>query len=245
MAIQPIQPQSIGGVLDTTFQLYKDSLGAVWPLCLLLAARRRSAEYLFDDERYCGLLRTPDAALQMLSAMSDPVYWVINLVTMAATLWVMGALYLKQQAIGTDQELSNGSALQAAVGRILPLFLMSLLFGLALIVGAMLLLIPFFILVVSLMLATALLMFEGKGPVDVARRQSQAGVGQLVAHGRDSDHRRHPGDRHLHGGGDGDRPRHAVRRRGLDRRRDVYAGDHNVDQRGRERPGRCRSSRRC
>ena len=37
MAIQPAQPQSIGGVLDTTFQLYKASIGKVWPLCLLAA----------------------------------------------------------------------------------------------------------------------------------------------------------------------------------------------------------------
>lgn len=165
MAIQPIQPQGVGGVLDTTFELHKASLGAVWPLCLLLAAFGAPPNiYLMMGG--AGPASDADAALQMLSAMSDPVYWAINLVTLAATLWVIGALYLKQHAIGTDREMSTGSALQAAVGRILPMFLMSLLFGLALIVGAVLLVVPAFILLVSLMLGSALLMFEDKGPVD-------------------------------------------------------------------------------
>jgi hypothetical protein len=165
MAIQPTQPQGIGGVLDTTFQLYKASLGAVWPLCLLLAAVGAPPNiYLMMSGT--GPATDADAALQMLSAMSDPVYWVLNVVTVAATLWVVGALYLKQNSLGTDQELSNGSALQASVGRILPMFLMSIMLGVALVVGMVLLVIPFFILLVSLMLATALLMFEDKGPID-------------------------------------------------------------------------------
>lgn len=165
MAIQPTQPQGIGGVLDTTFQLYKASLGALWPLCLLLAAVGAPPNiYLMMSGS--GPTTDAAAALQMLSAMSDPLYWVINIVTVAATLWVIGALYLQQHAIGTDQEMNIGSALQAAGGRVLPMFLMSILLGIALLVGAVLLIVPFFILLVSLILGTALLMFEGKGPVD-------------------------------------------------------------------------------
>lgn len=165
MAIQPTQPQGIGGVLDTTFQLYKVSLGAVWPLCLLLAVVGAPPNiYLMMSGT--GPATDAAAALQMLNTMANPVYWVLNIVTIAATLWVVGALYLKQQALATDQEMSNGSALQASVPRILPMFLMSILFGVALVVGIVLLIVPFLILLVSLMLSTALLMFEGKGPVD-------------------------------------------------------------------------------
>jgi hypothetical protein len=165
MAIQPTQPQGIGGVLDTTFQLYKSSLGLVWPLSLLLALVGAPPS-IYLMMKGGGAATDADAALQMMGAMTDPVYWLINVVTMAATLWVMGAMYLKQQAIGSDQQLSIGEALQASLGRILPLFLMSLLFFIALIIGVILLVIPFFILLVSLMLATGLVMFEDKGPVD-------------------------------------------------------------------------------
>ena len=165
MAIQPTQPQGIGGVLDTTFQLYKSSLGLVWPLCLLLASVGAPPSiYLMMHGG--GAASDTASALAMLGAMSDPVYWLINLVTIAATWWVFSALYLKQQAIGTDQELSLADALHASVGRIVPLFFMSLLFGIALIAGAFLLLIPFFILLVSLVLGTNLVVFENKGPLD-------------------------------------------------------------------------------
>lgn len=165
MAIQPTQPQGIGGVLDTTFQLYKSSLGLVWPLSLLLAAVGAPPSiYLMMQGG--GVVSDTEAAIAMLGAVSDPVYWLINIVTIAATWWVIGALYLKQQALGADQELSLGDALHGAVGRILPLFLMSLLFGVALVAGLLLLLVPGLILLVSLALATNLVMFEEKGPFD-------------------------------------------------------------------------------
>jgi hypothetical protein len=165
MAIQPTQPQGIGGVLDTTFQLYKASLAEVWPLSLLLAAVGAPPSiYLMMHST--GSVSDTAAALAMLGAMSDPVYWLVNLVTFAATWWVIGALYLKQQAIASDEQLGLGGALQAAAGRIVPMFFMWLLFGIALAVGAILLVIPFLILMVSLMLAPSLVLLEGKGPID-------------------------------------------------------------------------------
>jgi hypothetical protein len=164
MAIQPTQPQGIGGVLDTTFQLYKSSLGVLWPLCLLLSAVGAPPSiYLMTNG---GASPSAAGAAEMLAAMADPVYWLIYLVSLAAMMWVIGALYLKQYAVGTDQDMSIGAALQASVGRILPLLLMVILFSIALVVGFVLLIIPGIILLVSLMLATGLVMFEGKGPVD-------------------------------------------------------------------------------
>jgi hypothetical protein len=164
MAIQPTQPQGIGGVLDTTFQLYKSSLGALWPVCLLLSAvGAPPSVYLMMNG---GTSAGAAGATQMLAAMSDPLYWVIYVVSIAAMMWAIGAIYLKQHAIGTDQEMSVGAALQASVGRIVPLLLMVILFSIALIIGFVLLVIPGIILLISMMLATGLVMFEGKGPID-------------------------------------------------------------------------------
>jgi hypothetical protein len=164
MAIQPTQPQGIGGVLDTTFQLYKSSLGTLWPVCLLLSAVAAPPSiYLMMNG---GTSAGAAGAAQMLAAMSDPVYWLIYLVSVAAMMWAIGAIYLKQYAIGTDQDMSIGAALQASVGRIVPLLLMVILFSIALIIGFVLLVIPGIILLISMMLATGLVMFEGKGPVD-------------------------------------------------------------------------------
>jgi hypothetical protein len=164
MAIQPTQPQGIGGVLDTTFQLYKSSIGTVWPICLLMSAVGSPPSiYLMMNGGGGG---GAAGATQMLAAMSDPVYWLTYLVSLAAMMWVIGALYLKQNAIGLEQELSLGQALQASVGRIGALLLMVIVVMIALMVGFVLLLIPGIILLVSLMLATSLVMFEDKGPID-------------------------------------------------------------------------------
>lgn len=169
MAIQPNQPQSIGGVLDTAFQLYKTSLAVVWPISLLLA-----------------LVGTPPTLFLLLSGRPlpdptsigatigfnmgfnsvDPVASLIGLLSGIATLWVMSALYLKQRAVGVDAALGVGEALQLALGRLGALLGASILFVLAVLVGLILLLVPGFILMVSLMMYMALLLFENRGVVD-------------------------------------------------------------------------------
>jgi hypothetical protein len=164
MAIQPTQPQGIGGVLDTAFQLYKSSMGVVWPICLLLAivASPPSIYLLVNGGADTG----PGGPAEMLAAMQDPVYWLIYAISVALLMWTIGALYLKQHSIGTEAEMSVGAALQTSLTRLVPLLVTMVLFGIALVVGLMLLLIPGFILMVSLMLSTNLVMFEGKGPLD-------------------------------------------------------------------------------
>jgi hypothetical protein len=163
MAIQPTQPQGIGGVLDTTFQLYKASVGAVWPLCLLLSVAGSPPSIYVAMTSSPGAIADPTA---MLAAMTDPVYWLVYLVSLAVIMGVVGALYLKQAAIGTDGDVSLGTALQAGLGRIVPLLLMAVLYFIAMAIGFVLLLIPGLILMVSLVLGASLVMFEDKGPVD-------------------------------------------------------------------------------
>jgi hypothetical protein len=161
MAIQPTQPQGIGGVLDTAFQLYKASIGVVWPLCLLMSI------VASPPSIYMMVTGTGGAGpAGMMAAMGNPTYWLIYALSMALMMWVIGAVYLKQYSIGIDAEQSVGAALQASLGRLVPLLLMVLLFMVALTVGLVLLIIPGLILMVSLMLATGLVLFEGKGPVE-------------------------------------------------------------------------------
>lgn len=161
MAIQPTQPQSIGGVLDTTFQLYKASLVRVIPLCVLLViASSPTSIYL--------LMNTPDATdpLGAFTAMRSLNYWLAYGVGIIASLWVIAAVYLKVDAIGAGGDLSVASALQKGLSRVPHLFLMMILFFIAVTIGCVLLLVPGLILMVSLMLCFNLALFEGKGPVD-------------------------------------------------------------------------------
>jgi hypothetical protein len=162
MAIRPEQPQSIGGVLDTTFQLYKASLGRVWALCIIGALG--------------GLLSTiyelvalgefdptdPGAAAELIM---DPGYLLVLLVAIVLSLWSFGAIYLRMNAVGTGTPMTLGSALGAAFRRVPMLMVLGILFMIAIVVGWLLLVVPGVILTVSLILCFNLLLVDGKGPV--------------------------------------------------------------------------------
>ncbi|MDY6947180.1 MAG: hypothetical protein SXG53_15800 [Pseudomonadota bacterium] len=169
MSIQPSQPQGIGGVLDTAFQLYKSSLAAVWPISLLLAVvgMPPTLYWMFSGRP------PPDAGsiganvgLNMGFDAADPMGSIIGILSAILTMWTMSALYLKQRAVGVDEQLGLGEALQIALKRLAPLVGASILFVLAVVVGLILLLVPGLILMVSLMMYMALLLFEDKGAVD-------------------------------------------------------------------------------
>jgi len=161
MAIQPVQPQSIGGVLDTTFQLFRVSIGRVWPLCLLsgVGSILPSIYMLMKGGA------NPNDPFAAFGMFSSPGYWLTYLVSVSLSLWALGSLYLKIRAIGLDEEMSLGEALQASASRVPLLFLMSILFGIAVMIGMILLIVPGLILAISLILSFNLLLFEGLGPV--------------------------------------------------------------------------------
>ena len=162
MSIQPAQPQSIGGVLDTTFQLYKASIVKVIPLSLLMViAGSPSSIYMFTQGA-----GNPADPFAMLNLMRSPSYWLSALVGMIATVWMISAMYLKIGAIGSGGDMGLGTALQKALTRLLPVVLMMILFTVALMIGAVLLIIPCLILMVSLALCFNIALFENKGPVD-------------------------------------------------------------------------------
>lgn len=163
MAIQPAQPQSIGDVLDTSFRLYRASLGVVWPICLILVlGNLPSIGYQLSQPVVTPDPTNPMAALAMFT---KPSYWLSVMLGMLMGLWAIGALYLKQSAIGTGGDMSTSEALQISLRRIPVLFVMWILYAFAVTIGLILLVIPGLILMVSLMLATNLAMIEGKGPI--------------------------------------------------------------------------------
>ena len=163
MSIQPSQPQSIGGVLDTTFQLYKASVMKMIPLSLLVViAGSPQSIYVFTQ----GGLANPGDPFAMLNLMGSPGYWVAPVIGAIASMWMISAAYLKIGAIGTGEDLGVGTALQRALPRLPSVIVMVILFGIALVIGAILLIIPCLILMVSLGLCFNTALFEGKGPVD-------------------------------------------------------------------------------
>lgn len=163
MAIQPAQPQTVGGVLDTSFRLYKASIASVWQFCLIMAVGGALPSLYLLVKR--GAAANPADPAVMLAVISEPGYWLTYIFTMLFTLCGLAAVYMKEHAIGTDTELSTGDALKVGLRRTLPLVFMSILFGFTLMIGFILLLVPGFILLVSLMLSYAVMVIEGSGPL--------------------------------------------------------------------------------
>ncbi|MBL8266220.1 hypothetical protein [Steroidobacter sp.] len=167
MAIQPSQPQGIGGVLDTAFQLYKSSLAVVWPISLLLAiVGAPPTLYSIFSRPEVAQPASVDELLNMVLGPSDPMATAIAWISGLLSLWVMSALYLKQRAAGMDAEMSVGAALKVAARRLGPMVLATFLALLAVVIGIALLLVPGLILLVTLMMYMLLLLFEDKSAVE-------------------------------------------------------------------------------
>ena len=163
MSMQPTQPQSIGGVLDTTFQLYKASVVKMIPLSLLTVVAGSPASIYAFTQGGVGDPANPFAMIEMMSSMG---YLLSALAGMIASLWMMSAAYLKISAIGMGGDLGIGPALQQSVTRLPVVVIMMLLFGIAVGIGCLLLLVPGLILMVSLALCFNTALFENKGPID-------------------------------------------------------------------------------
>lgn len=165
MAFKPSQPQSIGGVLDIGFQVYKTSVAQIWPICILIAigTLAPSLYMLFKVGSFAQSAPT-EALAYMKQLFLDPVYWLCYLLSMAISSWAMGAIYLKQDAIASGTDLTLGQALALALRRTPSLVLAAILFMIAVAIGCVLLLIPGLILMVSLMLFGAVVTLEARGP---------------------------------------------------------------------------------
>jgi hypothetical protein len=160
MSIQPSQPQSIGGVLDTTFQLYKASVVKLIPLSLLLVLAS-CLQYIYMIARSAN----PADPTAMLTMATSWGYWLSVLAGVIGSTWISAATYLKVGAIGSGADLGIGAALQASLPRVPTVFVMMILFMLAVMIGTLLLIIPGIILMVSLLLCYPTAMFDNKGPV--------------------------------------------------------------------------------
>jgi hypothetical protein len=161
MSIQPSQPQSIGGVLDTTFQLYKATVVKLIPLSLLLVVAS-CLQYIYIFVRGGA---NPADPVAMLAAAGSWGYWLSVVAGVFGSTWITAATYLKVAAAGAGGELGIGAALQASLPRVPALFLMMILFMLAVMLGAVLLIVPGIILMVSLFLCYPTALFDSKGPL--------------------------------------------------------------------------------
>lgn len=159
----PPRAATLSEVLDAGFVLYRRSLVACFPLSLIavLLGQLPSAHLLATNQSLS------------LAETKDMTWWVLMLLSAAGTLWCWLAIMFRQRA--TLVSSTQVAAWRLALFR-LPAALGVLLLGLcAVILGALLLVLPGIYLIVAFWPALALVAFESASP-----REALDGALQLV-----------------------------------------------------------------
>src|SRR5690606_3729689 len=129
----------IGGVLDDAIRLYRKTLTACLPIVfigLLLA----TPAGIWIALRAQSL--TPGDPAGVLALLSSPMAWLMYLVTLLIYTATYGALIHQIDAIAHGQRLTLTQAIGLGLQRLPALIGVTILFGLAVLVGTVLLVIP-------------------------------------------------------------------------------------------------------
>jgi len=155
MYTQPTEPMGIGQVVDKAFQLTKASFSRVWYLALLSAiASSVHAGYQYSQG--------PEA-LQGGLMQQDTTSWVVYICGVLLSLLFASTIYLKQHAAASGQP--GGGEFGVALRKLPATVFAVILFGIAVGVGMILLIVPGIILLISLILFQLMVLLEDKGPL--------------------------------------------------------------------------------
>jgi hypothetical protein len=149
---QPNAPQSIGGVLDSGFKLYRESLSHSYLLAAIAALV--TAPVNFFIEPYVA--RTGMSGLIGTSGLLVVAIVVVNVV-------VYAALIARIDAVARGGSLSLGEALSLGVQRMGTMLLSGLMFSIVVVIGLCLVIIPGLIVMIWLVFAPFAVVIERRG----------------------------------------------------------------------------------
>jgi len=161
MIVRANEPQTIGGVLDSGFKLFSGGLTAIMPFAYLGSL--------------LGALGGWVMQVMMLNAMQgggDPVaFFGATTIIGAIVIWLVTTLFsaaalIRARDVYYGVQGSFGSALGAAFGRLFPVFFAGLLYGIAVSLGLVALIIPGLFLSISLAMCVFAAATDNKGPLE-------------------------------------------------------------------------------
>jgi hypothetical protein len=153
----PAAPLSIGGVLDNGFQLLKASFGKVIGLAFVSAIIGSAPNLLLPQP---PLTDEPQIATGLLAG---------SLIAGLISVLFYGAIIARIDAVIKGSEMSFMESVQIGAKRLLPMILCFIIYGVAVLVGLLLLVVPGMILALSLGMAPYLVITENRGPVDAIK----------------------------------------------------------------------------
>lgn len=161
---KPTVPRSIGGVLDDSLQLFRASLPSCWLPALLVSLVTGALSYYMAASM--PLVTGPIAPGQVLTRYRGlfAEFGVWYLVVIVVTVVFYGMLIANIATVARGATPEFGASLAKAVRRSPALLLASIVFGICIFIGFVLLLIPGFYLWNRLQLYMVPLVDEGQGP---------------------------------------------------------------------------------
>jgi len=145
----------IGGVFNATTEIYKKSFGTVWIVALVL---------LIPSTLIIGLLGDKNFLFNIIG----------NLVQLAATAWLAGALVKIVQDVEADGrvDMSFGEVLGSVSSIIVPIILLQIVVGVLTFIGYIFCIIPGVILTLMWVVSIPAMVVEGTGIFDSMSRSS-------------------------------------------------------------------------
>jgi hypothetical protein len=155
---KPTAPLSVSGVLDDGFRLFQASFTSVFPLALAGAIAGAVPEMFLDD------------AAGETAAMFTREFYISMFVVMLVSTWLFAAAILRVRGVADAVPVPISAALAAGVACLVPVLVASIAYGLLLLFGLALFLVPGLILSLSLAFAPYLVVLERVGPIESLRQ---------------------------------------------------------------------------
>jgi len=141
MYSRPTGPRSIGAVLDDAVRLYRESFRAILPLLIVSAVLALVPTLVLGVNSTFGATQA-ERMNALLRLMTSPSYWITMMVMWVVNLVLYGALFGAIDAVARGERMGFGAAVQLGLSRLPTMFVVALLFGLAIGIGFCLLVIP-------------------------------------------------------------------------------------------------------
>lgn len=154
----PTEPQAIGGVLDAGFRLFRESFRKVFVLAILASVATLPAGRIasgFDPQTGAGV-----------TGASLLTFLVVLIVGIIAAMVFTAAAAARIDAVAHNRELSFGEAVSYGLQRAPAFFGAGFLYGIALFIGFVLVIIPGIIIGVYWAFGAIATVVDRKGPIE-------------------------------------------------------------------------------
>jgi hypothetical protein len=156
MFAKPEAPESVGQVLDGTFRLSTGAFPKVWWIAMLSSL----ASYPAAVYQFSGVDTLESAAV----APQDAIYWALSIIGGIVSMACLAAIFRRVDDVAANRAPSSNT-LSFAIARAPMMFFVLLMYVLACVVGTLLLIVPGLVVMVSLLFALPIYLFEQRGPV--------------------------------------------------------------------------------